>query len=152
MKQSLNVVLSIGLFFSCVGFAEDTAKKVKLKDLPAPVRAAVLEQSKGLTLKGLAKEVENGKTMYEVEMKTAAGTSKDLMLDADGKVISVEEQTTLAAIPAPARAAIEKAVGKGKISLLETLTTNGTTVYEAVFKAAGKSVEVKVDAAGNPVK
>ena len=119
--------------------------------MPPAVQAAVKEHSKGATIKGLAKEVENGKTMYELEMKTAAGTSKDVILDSDGKVISVEEQTTLAAIPAAARAAIEKAVGKGKISLVETLTTQGSVIYEAQYKVAGKKSEIKVDATGKPV-
>lgn len=146
-----HLLMSATLLLSSIAFAEDTEKKIKLKDMPAAVQAAVKEHSKGATIKGLAKEVENGKTMYEVELKTAAGTSKDLILDSDGKVISVEEQTTLAAIPAAARAAIEKAVGNGKISIVETVTTKGTTFYEAQYKAAGKTAEIKVDAAGKPV-
>ena len=146
-----HLLMSATLLLSSIAFAEETAKKIKLMDMPPAVQAAVKEQSKGATIKGLAKEVENGKTMYELEMKTAAGTSKDLMLDSDGKVISVEEQTTLAAIPAAARAAIEKAVGKGKISLVETLTTQGSIIYEAQYKVAGKKSEIKVDAAGKPV-
>ena len=152
MNNLLKTLLCGVLLLGGTSFAADSEKKVKMKDLPAAVQAAVKEQSKGATIKGLAKEVEDGKTLYEMELKTAAGTSKDITFDADGKVVSLEEQVNLSAIPAPARAAIEKAVGKGKISLVETVTTKGTTYYEAQYKAGGKSAEVKVDAAGQPVK
>ncbi|MEJ7608821.1 MAG: hypothetical protein WKF37_21750 [Bryobacteraceae bacterium] len=42
--------------------AEDPETRVKMKDLPPLVRAAVKEQLKAATLKGLARDVENGTT------------------------------------------------------------------------------------------
>jgi hypothetical protein len=43
-------------------------KKIRMKDLPAAVQQAVKAQSAGATVKGFAKETENGKTSYEAEM------------------------------------------------------------------------------------
>ncbi len=40
--------------------------KIKMEDLPKAVQDAVKEQTKGATIVGFAKEVEKGKTMYEV--------------------------------------------------------------------------------------
>lgn len=45
--------------------AEET--KVKMKDLPPAVQKTVQEQTRTAKLRGLAKEVENGKTCYEAE-------------------------------------------------------------------------------------
>jgi uncharacterized membrane protein YkoI len=66
--------------------------------------------------------------------------------------VSVEEETTLASIPAPARAAIQKAAGKGKVLTIETVTEGGNVWYEAQLRTGGKKSEVKVDAAGTLVK
>ncbi len=40
------------------------AGKLELKDLPSAVRKTVEEQTKGATIKGIAKEKEKGKTVY----------------------------------------------------------------------------------------
>lgn len=127
-------------------------KKVKMQDLPPAVQQAVKEQTKGgATLKGLAKEVEDGKTLYEAEM-TVNGHGKDVSFDAAGTVVSVEEEVALDSIPAPAREAIQKAAGTGKIAKVESVTEKGTTFFEAQVKKGIKSSEVKVDAAGKTVK
>jgi uncharacterized membrane protein YkoI len=126
-------------------------KKIAMKDLPAAVQQAVKEQSKGATLKGLATEVENGKTVYEAEFKVN-GHSKDISFDAQGQVVSVEEETPIQQIPAPAREAIQKAAAKGKVVMVETVTEGGKTFYEAQVKTGAKKSEVKVDATGQAIK
>jgi uncharacterized membrane protein YkoI len=72
-----------------------------MQDAPAAVQQAIKEQRKGATLRGLASEVENGKTLYEAELKVN-GHSKDITFDQQGQIVSVEEETTLAQIPRPA--------------------------------------------------
>ena len=134
-----------------IGQAFAAEKKIKMKDLPPAVQQAVKEQSKTATLKGLATEVENGKTLYEAEM-TVGGHSKDVSFDADGKVVSVEEEVTLESIPEAAREAIQKSSAKGKLRKVESVTANGTTFYEAQIRRGMKTTEVKVDANGKPVK
>jgi uncharacterized membrane protein YkoI len=129
----------------------DSEKKIKLEDMPAAVQAAVKEQSKGATVKGYAKEVEGGKTFYEVEL-AVNGHAKDVTFDPAGKIASVEEETPIDQIPRAAREAIEKAAGKGTVSMVETVTENRKTTYEGHIKNGKKSSEVKVDAAGKTVK
>jgi len=63
-------------------------QKVKVQDLPAAVQQTVKEQTRNATLIGLAKEVENGKTVYELETKVN-GRGRDLMIDSSGGVLSV---------------------------------------------------------------
>jgi uncharacterized membrane protein YkoI len=132
------------------GSAEDAEQKVTLESLPPAVQRAVKAQSEGATLRGLAKEQQDGATVYEVEL-TVHGRHRDVILDAQGTTLIVEEETTLSEIPPSARSAIQKAVGKGKLLLVEKVTKGATTFYEAQI-SDGKAVEVKVDADGKTVK
>jgi uncharacterized membrane protein YkoI len=129
----------------------DSEEKIKMEDMPAAVQAAVKEQSKGATIKGFAKEVEHGKTFYEAEM-IVNGHAKDISFDPTGKIASIEEETPIDSIPAPARETIQKSVGTGKLKMVETVTEGGKTFYEASITTGGKSKEVKVDPAGKIVK
>jgi uncharacterized membrane protein YkoI len=132
-------------------FAADTETKIKMKDLPPAVKQAVLEQSKGAALKGLAREVEDGKTFYEAELKVN-GRGKDVSFDEAGKVVSIEEEVALDSIPAAARDAMSKQAGTRKIKLVEKVTKGNTIYYEAHVKTSGEDAEIKVDSAGSPVK
>lgn len=126
-------------------------KRVKMKDLPPAVQKTVQEQSKGATLLGLARETEGGKTFYEAELKVN-GHGKDVLIDPAGAVVEVEEEVPLAGVPSPAREAIRKYAGSGKIVLVESVTKDGSVAYEAHVQKAGKKSEIKVDASGNPIK
>jgi uncharacterized membrane protein YkoI len=101
---------------------------------------------------GYSKEVKSGRTLYEAEMKVK-GLTNDVTFDSDGRLVSDEREVALESIPAPAREAIQKAAAGGKIELVEIIKEEGKpTFYEAHIRKAGKEEEVKVDAAGRPVK
>jgi uncharacterized membrane protein YkoI len=135
------------LFLSTAGFAAD--KKVKMEDLPAAVQAAVKEQAKSATVVGLAKEIENGKTMYEVETKVN-GQTRDLLLDSTGAVVEVEQEVDLSSIPPAAKAAIEAKAAGGTIKKVETVTKGSAVSYEAAIQnKTGKNIEVAVNADGS---
>jgi uncharacterized membrane protein YkoI len=123
--------------------------KLQLKDLPPAVKATVEAETTNATLKGLGKEKENGKTVYEVET-LVKGRTRDLMIDAAGKVYEVEEQLDADKAPAPVRAALE---AKGKIVVLESVMANGKTTYEGqVQPKTGKKITLDLNADGTPVK
>ena len=125
-------------------------RKIALKDLPPAVQQAIKDQG-GATVRGLAKEVDKGKTLYEAEL-TVNGHSKDIMFDEQGTMVSVEEESALDQIPPAARTAIEKAAGNGQVSAVEKLTEGGHVFYEAQVTKGGKTFEVKVDASGVAAK
>jgi putative PepSY-like beta-lactamase-inhibitor len=126
--------------------------RVKMKDLPAAVQQTVREQSKGATIRGLSREVENGETNYEVELRVN-GHNRDVLIDPNGAVVEVEEQVTLASLPAVVRMAIEQNAAGGRVVLVESLTKGGTLMwYEAHVKKAGKSREIKINPEGQLVK
>src|SRR5260370_37165599 len=80
--------------------AETPETPVQLKSLPEAVQKTAQEQSKGATVKGYSKEVENGKTYYEMET-VIDGHGKDILMDPSGTVVEVEEEVSLASVPAP---------------------------------------------------
>jgi uncharacterized membrane protein YkoI len=140
--------LSLAALLLLSSWALGADKKITAKELPPAVAKAVQEETNGATIKGYSKEVENGKTMYEVET-TVNGHTRDLLFDAAGKLVTAEEAVTLDAVPAPVKAAFE---AKGKVLLVETVTTAGKMTYEAQVEKNGKKSELVVDAAGKPIK
>jgi uncharacterized membrane protein YkoI len=121
---------------------------VKMKDLPAAVQKTVLEQTKGGELKGLSMELENGKTFYEAETRVN-GRGRDVLIDANGAVVEIEEEVTLDSLPAAARAAIEKSASGGKITKVELVTKGKIVTYEAALLKGGKKSEIIVAADGS---
>ena len=149
MQRDLVIVpICIGLLQGIVAAGE---VKVKMNDLPPAVQAAVREQSKGAAIRGLSKEVENGKTEYEAAL-TVDGHGRDVSFDSAGKVISVEDEIALSNVPEPARAAIQKAAQGGTVRKVELVNERGKSFYEAEIRTGGKSSEIQVDASGVRLK
>jgi hypothetical protein len=57
------------VYHGYVLYRSNTGKKIPLKDLPAAVIAAFQRTYPKATITGIATEMENGKTLYEVESK-----------------------------------------------------------------------------------
>ena len=63
----------------------------------------------------------------------------------------VRHTVALANVPEPARGAITKAIGAGKLTKLVSVTTGGTVSgYEAAVTSGKKKSTMKFDASGNP--
>jgi uncharacterized membrane protein YkoI len=148
MIKFLRLTTVIGLA-SAAMFAAETP--VQMKALPAAVQKTVQEQTRNAKLHGLAKEVEDGKTFYEAET-TVNGKSRDVLIDASGTVVEVEEATDLARIPEAARKALQAKAGSGKVLSVETVTRGSLVSYEGVIQVGGKKSEVAVNADGSPGK
>jgi uncharacterized membrane protein YkoI len=128
------------------------AKKLTLKDLPADAQKTIQAELKGAEIKSIDKETEKGVVQYEVET-VLNGKHRDFNVDAKGKLLVVEEETTLDAIPAAAKAAILKKAGTGKVGTVELFIRGGETMYEAAYTTAkGKKLEVLVKADGTETK
>ena len=138
------LMASVLITMASASVARAEEKHIQRKDLPPAVEKTVAEQSKGATIKGFAKEVENGKKLYEVEL-SVNGHGKDVSIDQQGNVVEVEEEVTITALPPEVKNGLTKAAGKGTIGKVESLTKNGKLVaYEAVVKTGTKSSEVQV--------
>ncbi len=83
--------------------AEKSVVMIQQSDLPASVQKALKkDMPQGATFRGFEKEVIDGKTFYEVQM-TVGGKAKEILYRPDGRIEETEDETTLDAIPGPAK-------------------------------------------------
>lgn len=145
MKRFASVLCASALLAGSA-FAEG---KLKLESLPAPVQKTIKDNLQNATISGISKEKEKGVTQYEVETKLN-GKARDFNVDAQGKLLVMEEEVAVDSIPAAAREAIMKKVAGGKLGMVESVTQGSSVSYEAAFVSkSGKkgSVAVKADGA-----
>ena len=124
--------------------------KVEFGNLPSAVQAAAKRQANGAVIVGATKEIEKGRTTYEVET-TAGGKSRDLSFDKAGQLLAVEQEVALDSLPAQAVEAIKKRVAGGTIKKVESITIDNSVSYEAtVTTKRGKNSEMAVNSDGSP--
>jgi hypothetical protein len=125
---------------------------VSCNTLPTAVRNQVKTEAGDATIHGCVKDKENGKVTYEVET-LKDGRSKDIVLDASGSVLEVEQEVAAASLPAPVSDAIAKAAQGGKVGKIESVTRGGEIAsYETTITTKGQRREVAFSPEGAPVK
>src|SRR5882762_7654174 len=146
----INLLLLCALCVLLPGTAAAQERKMKTK-VPPAVQKTVDEQSKGAKIRGLSKEVEKGKTQYELEL-TVNGHARDMIIDPSGAILEVEEDVTLDSLAPAVKAEVEKNIGKSKLLRLESVTKGGTlTGYEASVSKAGKKSGIEMGPEGKLV-
>ena len=143
MNTNHTLYLLVGsLILAISAFAQE--KEIKRSELPPAVEKTVVERSKGATIRGFSKDKENGQIAYEAEM-LVNGHSRDLLIDANGTLLEIEEQVDLQALPADVKAGLQAKAGKGKIIKVESITKKDKMVaYEAKVVRDGKKSEIQV--------
>jgi hypothetical protein len=145
LTAMLNSLFVVVLVASCSA----QERRIRKAQLPPAVQAAVDAQSQGAKVLGFSEEKEHGKTFYEAELRLN-GHSKDVLMDAAGKVVEVEEEVAVNALPAAVRDALQAKAGAGKIVKVESLTKHDKLVaYEAKVLNKGKKSEIQVGPGGS---
>jgi len=127
-------------------------RKIRREQLPPAVERTVARESERATIKGFASEIEHGQKFYEASL-VVDGHTKDILIDADGNVVEVEEQVSMDSLPADVQDALKKGAGNGTIIVIESLTKNGQLVaYEAHVKHGRKRSEIQVGPNGEKLK
>ena len=88
-----------------------------------------------------------GEQGWDYQVNTVVnGKYHNLVIDSAGKLVTIKDETDLAALPSPAKSALEKQASTAKILKLEKLTESGQITYGAVLKdeAQGTLVQVRV--------
>ncbi len=144
MSRAIAVPCTTAIVFSLFAIAKGQERKIQRSALPPAVEKTVAEQSNGATIRGLSREKENGQIYYEAELMVD-GRTKDILVDANGSVVEVEEQVSTESLPAAIRRGLQAKAGKGRLFNVETLTKKGKLVaYEAKVLTNGKMSEVQV--------
>lgn len=151
VQSKISMLVIAGLAAASVAAAQEQEKKIKRSDLPAAVEKTVAAESSGATVKGFSQEKENGQIFYEAEL-IVSGHTKDVLIDANGAVVEVEEEVALDALSPEVKAGLLAKAGKGKIGAVETIKKHDKLVaYEAKVNTNGKKSEVQVGPDGKPL-
>ncbi len=144
---ALTVVLSCAL----QSLAEEQEKKIERSSLPPAVEKMVAAQSQRATIRGFSEEIENGQKLYEVKLMVD-GHKKNILMDANGTIVEVEEQVAMESLPSVVRDGLQAKAGSGKVIKVESITKNNRLVaYEAKVMTNGKKSEVQVGPDGRPL-
>lgn len=132
-------------------------ENVPLDKLPKPVVDAVKQRFPKAELVKASKEVENGKTEYEVTVKDN-GVKIDVTLTPEGKITGLEKELAVKDLPKAVRDALEVKYPKADYKSAEEIVEvkNGKEVlesYEVVLVTADKKkLEVVVSPEGKITK
>ena len=129
---------------------QDEAEHISMAELTAPARAAVEKLTAGGKIEKIDKELENGKTVYDVEA-TVNGRHVEYTIATDGAVVGTEASVEYSELPEAVRSAAEEyfhgATGLNTSKGIE----DGRTTYEIEGKKDGVRVTVTFDEAGKVV-
>ena len=127
-------------------------ESVPLDKLPAKVSAAVKAKFPKAELKSAQKELEDGKTLFEVAIKNE-GHNVEITVKDDGTIVEIEKEITAKDLPKAVSDALDAKYPKADIKKVEEITVGTTINYELLFVAADKKrLEVKFDKDGKVVE
>jgi len=80
------------------------------------------------------------------------GHKKNILMDANGAIVEVEEQVVMESLPSAVRDGLQAKAGSGKVVKVESITKNNKLVaYEAKIMTDGKKSEIQVGPDGKPL-
>ena len=132
-------------------------RKLPLDQVPKPVLEAVRARFAGAELTGAAKETEDGKTVYEINVKHK-GRKIDVTLTPEGAIELIEKETAAKDLPAPVAKVLEDKYPKAEYKIVEEVIkvekkNERLAYYEVLLVTADKkSLEVQVAADGKVLK
>jgi uncharacterized membrane protein YkoI len=152
------LALAASLMLGTMSRAEDEkAKKIPLDRAPKAVRDAIHGRFPGALVNSLEKETENGKVVYDVELKQK-GRKYEMDIQEDGTIIEIEKEIALKDVsPAVLRAVkakFPKAVIKEVMEVNKVKGKEEKPVhYEITIQTADKKQqEVVVSLDGKSIK
>ena len=149
ISRVVGLAVVASLFLTVPAWPQE--KKIKRSDLPPAVEKAVAAQSQGATIRGFSEEKEHGQTFFEAEF-VVNGHSKDVLIDANGQIVEVEEQVVVDSLSPAVRDGLQAKVANGKLVKVESLTKHRKLVaYEAQVVTDGKRSEVQIGPDGRPL-
>lgn len=162
MRPSAKLLFAIGMgavgAITLVAWAADeTEEKVSLDQLPRAVKATILAEAKGGTIREIEREREGDRIVYEAEV-VIDGRQFDVEVSADGTLLGVEpededgdeqeEEISLDQMPPAARRAVMQYAGSHQIAKTTRERGDGITFFEAEWIVDGREHEAKVTADG----
>lgn len=132
----------------------DDAKeeKVPLDKVPQAVLKAVKTKFKNAELVGAQTEKEDGKLLYEINLKVN-GQTVEVSVTPTGKIVSIEKTIAAKDLPRSVSKAIKDKYPRAQLKRVEELIEDGKTSYEVLLVTAGNAeIEVVLDREGKILK
>jgi uncharacterized membrane protein YkoI len=142
------IIMSVSLLAVSVVAQE---KKITARDVPAAVMSAFRTAYPNATIRGYAREKENGKVFYEIESREGT-TTRDVLFNPDGTVAEVEESVAASDLPAEVQQAFKEKYPKAVITRAEKTTAGDKVSYEVVARQGKRKVTLEVDSSGRVLK
>ncbi len=154
-RWMFSLAVVAGAFGTAAAFEEHEKEvTVKFVDVPAAVQKTLQEESRGATIDDVTKESENGKTVYEAEVKIN-GKSYNIEVAEDGTLLEKkleekdeEVEIKFSEAPAAVQKTLQREAGSAKIENVKKDVEDGDTTYEAEVKIDGRIYEIEVGADG----
>lgn len=153
MKSRTGLLLGGAFVVLMAGILRADEEKIELDKLPRAVVEAVKDKFPKGKLVSAEKEKEDGKTVYEVNLKDGDQTV-EVTVTPEGKIVSIEKVIAAKDAPKEVTEALESKYPKAKIKKVEEVTEGDKpAVYEFLIVTAEKeTIEVVLDAKGKVVK
>ena len=147
LKIGVSLLTVASLTFGAAARADD--EKVPLDKLPAKVKEAVKAKFPDAELVSAEKETDNGKVLYEVNLKVKKQVI-DVTVTEDGKIVEVETAIEAKDLPKTVTDALDKKYGKAKYHKVEDIVKGDQKYFEVLLEYADgkKKVEVQIDKDG----
>jgi Putative beta-lactamase-inhibitor-like, PepSY-like len=151
MRKQIGMATMTLFALSTMAFmARAGEEKISVKDLPAAIKKAIKKKFPKAEIEKAAKEVEDGKTTYEVLLEIN-DHPVDVAFKADGTILEIEREIPFKQLPNQVKKALAARYPEAKIEKVEMVTKgeDGPAVYEIAIKtevvltAKGKFVQAK---------
>jgi hypothetical protein len=136
MKPTI-AALSLVLLAAFGVSARADDEKIALDKLPKAVLKSINAKFPGAKLEEASKEVEDGKTTYEVEFTFKDG-EYTVSVKADGTIEEIEREVAIKDLPVAVLAALKAKYPKATLDEAEEVTAGAKVTYEVLVKLKGK--------------
>jgi uncharacterized membrane protein YkoI len=151
---ALGIVTLLGL---CLVSAMADEEKVPLDKVPKVVLEAIKTRFSGADLVGATKELENGKTVYEISFKHK-GSNYDVIVTPEGTITLIEKEIAAKDLPKVVAKAVEDKYPKATWKKTEEVIKVENKVeklayYEVLLVTTDKKMlEIEIDPSGKIIK
>jgi len=147
-KSFVSSGLALVAFSTLALAAHADEEKISPKDLPSAIKKAIEKKYPKAEIEHAVKEVEDGKTAYEVLLEIEDHPF-DMKFDAKGSILEIEKAISHEQLPARVKKVLSKKYPNAKIEKIEAVTKGekGPTTYEIVIKT-----EVVINDEGKLIK
>jgi len=157
MRSFVGVLSAAAAALMVVSFLSAADEKVPLDKVPKKVTDAVKARFPGAEITSVEKETENGKVVYDIELKQK-GTKYEMDILEDGTVVEIEKEIAVKDLPEAVTKALEAKYPKATIKeAMEMTKVNGKEEklygYELeIVTADKKKLELEIAPDGKILK